>query len=107
MSLSQQVITLLGELDELLVTPIGIVGDTLLVEVEGRRYGYQIDSAKFQGTIEDLARKFQKMMPYSVGRALAWLKANSKVVSGSVKGIPRVIRDTPAEFDYDKTGSDS
>ena len=61
----------------------GVEGDKLFITINGHRYGY---SAKEDDeTFSELSRKFQKMLTFSAGRALAWLKKHSILVSGSKK----------------------
>jgi len=54
------------------------------VSINGTVYGYQ---AKSGGNAEDLANTFKGMLKYSAGKALAWLKKNAELVSGSKKAI--------------------
>jgi len=69
---------------------LGPIGDTLFVSVNGRKYGYVPKSST---DIDTLDHTFRKMLKYSYGKALAWLKKNAKLASGSVRGVPRVVRD--------------
>ena len=73
------------EIDEnLIVDPLDVTKDFFYVSINGTVYGYQ---AKSGGNIEDLAKTFKGMLKYSAGRALAWLKKNAELVSGSKKAI--------------------
>jgi hypothetical protein len=73
------------EIDEnLIVDPLDLTQDFFYVSINGKVYGYQ---AKPGGSIEDVATTFKKMLKYSAGKALAWLKKNSELASGSKKAI--------------------
>jgi len=51
------------------------------IKFNGNVYGYK---PKGLG-MEDLVRKFKKMVGFSVGRALAWLKKNTEHIEGGTK----------------------
>ena len=71
------------ELDEsLTIDPVSLSNDFFYISINGRVYGYQANSG---GNIQEIAETFKKMLKYSAGRALAWLKKNTQLVSGSVK----------------------
>lgn len=72
------------------VEPLGVIGNTFLVLINGIRYGYHPVNI----TAEELERKFLEIMKYSKGRAVSWLKKNSTLASGSVKNIPQALRHT-------------
>jgi hypothetical protein len=73
------------EIDEnLIVDPLDVTKDFFYVSINGTVYGYQ---AKSGGNAEDLANTFKGMLKYSAGKALAWLKKNAELVSGSKKAI--------------------
>jgi hypothetical protein len=56
-------------------------GVEIHVEINGHKYGY---SQKEGGLdIGEIARKFEKMLQFSAGKALAWLKKNTTLTSGS------------------------
>jgi hypothetical protein len=53
----------------------------IFVSVNGHKYAY---TKKEDGIdLGDIARKFEKMLQFSAGRALQWLKKNTELVSGS------------------------
>jgi hypothetical protein len=58
----------------------GLDGDKLVVSIGGHAYGY----GQKEGDIEitDIARKFEKMLQFSAGRALVWLKKHATLLSG-------------------------
>ena len=58
----------------------GLVDDKLVVTIGGHAYGY----GQKEGDIDivDIARKFEKMLQFSAGRALVWLKKHTNLVSG-------------------------
>lgn len=87
-------------MEDLDVKELGILGDTFFVEVNGRKYGY---TAPENMTLVDVEKQFKKLMTYSKGKALAWLKKNSKLVSGSVKGVSPLVRGTSMESSEWKT----
>ena len=55
--------------------------DKIFISINGKKYGY----GKKEGGLElgDIARKFEKMLQFSAGRALTWLKKNTELVAGS------------------------
>lgn len=75
-----------GDISEgLNVKSEGVRNDRLTINIGGHRYVYK---AKDEGIeIAELARKFEKMLQFSAGRALQWLKKNSDLLSGSKKEI--------------------
>lgn len=65
------------------IVPVGIKGNSFVVKINGHEYGY---GEKPQGLkLKELADKFGKILKFSAGRALAWLKKNSDLVSGTKK----------------------
>jgi hypothetical protein len=59
----------------------GPKGTEIFISINGHRYGY---SQKEGGLdIGDIARKFEKMLQFSAGKALNWLKKNTVPTSGS------------------------
>jgi hypothetical protein len=70
--------------ENLIVDPLDITKDFFYVSINGTVYGYQ---AKSGGNVEDLAKTFKGMLKYSAGKALAWLKKNAELVSGSKKAL--------------------
>jgi succinate dehydrogenase flavin-adding protein (antitoxin of CptAB toxin-antitoxin module) len=71
------------ETANLAVIPIGVKGEAFMVKVNGNQYGYAPTDKEM--SVKEIADKFAKIMKFSAGRALAWLKKNSKLVSGSAK----------------------
>lgn len=60
----------------------GHEGDTkIFVSVNGHKYTYAKKEAGLD--LGDIARKFEKMLQFSAGRALQWLKKNTELVGGS------------------------
>ena len=70
--------------ENLVVDPLDLTKDFFYVSINGTVYGYQ---AKSGGNVEDLAKTFKGMLKYSAGKALAWLKKNAELVSGSKKAL--------------------
>jgi hypothetical protein len=80
------------EIDEsLVVDPLDITKDFFYVSINGTTYGYQ---AKAGGNVEDIAKTFKGMLKYSAGKALAWLKKNADLVSGSKKAVNESTEET-------------
>ena len=73
-----------GVEENLIVDPLDVTKDVFYVSINGKTYGY---GPKGGSNTEDLAKSFKGMLKYSAGRALAWLKKNSDLVSGSTKAI--------------------
>jgi hypothetical protein len=69
--------------ESLIVDPLDITKDVFYVSINGTTYGYGPKS----GDVEELAKSFKGMLKYSAGKALAWLKRNADLVSGSKKAI--------------------
>lgn len=78
--------------ENLIVDPLDITQDFFYVSINGSIYGYQ---AKGGANIEDLAKTFKGMLKYSAGKALAWLKKNADLASGSKKALSEVIGSGP------------
>jgi hypothetical protein len=53
------------------------------VDINGHRYGYSAKEGDLD--IADVARKFEKMLKFSQGKALNWLKKHTTLSSGSSK----------------------
>ncbi len=85
--------------EALAVSNRGISGDTLLVSINGNEYGY--GPMKGGPDLEELSRKFSKMMTFSVGKALAWLKKNAELIKGSKKNESEDIEATVGELVYE------
>jgi hypothetical protein len=80
------------EIDEsLVVDPLDITKDFFYVSINGTTYGYQ---AKAGGSVEDIAKTFKGMLKYSAGKALAWLKKNADLASGSKKAVNEAAEET-------------
>jgi hypothetical protein len=80
--------------ENLVVDPLDLTSDFFYVSINGKVYGYQ---AKPGGNIEDVATTFKKMLKYSAGKALAWLKKNSELGLGA-KGSGPVREGTDVEY---------
>ena len=79
----------------------GVIGNTLFVSVNDRKYGYQPKHSEDPNyvSIGDMEHKFKGMLKHSSGKALAWLKKRSNLASGSVKGQSKIVTDG-LEFSY-------
>lgn len=67
----------LYEAESLWLEPIGKRGNAYYLSINGHEYGYDMTAQNWG--------KFLKILQFSRGRALAWLKKNSKLVAGSKK----------------------
>jgi hypothetical protein len=56
-------------------------GVEIFITINGHKYGYKQKEGDLE--IGDIARKFEKMLQFSAGRALAWLKKHTTLSSGS------------------------
>lgn len=65
------------------ISPVGLRGQSFVVKVNGKEYGYGAKEGDLD--IKEVAEKFGKLLKYSTGRALAWLKKHTDLVSGSAK----------------------
>lgn len=74
--------------EDLNLKPLGVINKTYFVEINGHKYGYTSSGRD----ISDIAKTFEKMMQYGRGKALAWLKKNTDLASGSVKGVSPLMR---------------
>lgn len=79
--------------ENLVVNPLDITKDFFYVSINGTTYGYE---AKGGGNIEDLANTFKGMLKYSAGKALAWLKKNANLASGSKKDLSEALMVFPS-----------
>jgi hypothetical protein len=61
----------------------GPKGVEIFVDINGHKYGYTQKDGDLD--IGDVARKFEKMLQFSAGRALSWLKKHTILSSGSKK----------------------
>lgn len=66
--------------ENLTVDPLDLTDSHLFVSVNGKVYGY---SAKSGEDIQTVATTFKKMLKYSAGKALAWLKKNTELTMGA------------------------
>jgi len=87
----------LNETANLSVVPVGVQGKAFAVKINGNQYSYEPKDEKVP--VKDFGEKFVKMMKYSAGRALAWLKKNSILVSGSKKNENEDIMKHISSFD--------
>ena len=73
-----------SEEKELKVEPIGIEGNEFLINVNSHTYAYSVkDDSEF--SIQQIGEKFVKILKYSAGRALSWLKKHTVLTKGSLK----------------------
>ena len=63
---------------------IGMSGDKLEITIGGHKYGYEQKEGDLD--IKEIARKFEKMLQFSAGKALVWLKKHTDLKSGG-KGM--------------------
>ena len=80
--------------------PLGTIGNTFFVMINGRKYGYE-PQPQTKMTADQLEKEFlSRIKLLGRGVALKWLKDPqiTKLVSGSVKGIPVVARGTAYEY---------
>jgi hypothetical protein len=68
----------------------GIRDGILFIDINGNEYGYS--EIKGGADLEEIARKFRKMLQFSSGRALAWLKKNTDLAAGSKKNEAEDIK---------------
>ena len=66
--------------ENLVVDPLDLTTDFFYVSINGKVYGYK---AKSGDDIQDVASTFKKMLKYSAGKALAWLKRNTELAMGA------------------------
>ena len=67
----------------------------MIIKINGRRYTYEPNDS-FGQDAKRLEQKFLSLIrggTKAVGKALAWLKKNTNLTSGSVRGVPTVMRD--------------
>lgn len=57
------------------------VGEFISIDIGGKEYGYTPNS----GSVKELGRKLAKMMTFSKGKAVAWLKKNAVHQYGGTK----------------------
>jgi hypothetical protein len=56
-------------------------GVEIFITINGHKYGYKQKEGDLE--IGEIARKFEKMLQFSAGRALTWLKKHTALSSGS------------------------
>ena len=61
------------------ITTVGTKGKSYFITIDGHEYGY----TPLHGTTDQLAKKFKMILKHSPGKALAWIKKNGKLISGS------------------------
>ncbi len=72
--------------------PLGIINKTYFLEINGRKYGYEV-APHISKSIEEVVKSFNDMLKTnSRGEALAWLRSATKLVAGSVKGVSPLAR---------------
>lgn len=67
----------------LAVMPVGLKGQEFVVKINGKEYGYTEKEGDL--SIKEISDKFKKLLKYSSGRALAWLKKHTELSTGSAK----------------------
>lgn len=67
----------------LAISPVGLRGKSFVVKINGHEYGYGEKEGGLD--LKTVADKFGKILKYSAGRALTWLKKNTDLISGSKK----------------------
>jgi len=83
MSKSLKLIRLIESLDESVdVRYLGIDKDVLYITINGVKYGYKAVAEP----LSEIDRKFRKMLTFSAGKALTWLKKVAQHVYGGSKG---------------------
>lgn len=72
------------------VKKVGMKGDAYHITINGHEYGY----GEKEGTEHDfktIVDKFEKILKFSAGRALQWLKKNTVLKSGSKKNESEIF----------------
>ncbi len=67
--------------EELKISKASVKNGELLTSINGNQYSYKPVGMD----IDRLHSKFNKMLGFSAGKALAWLKKNSELSSGSTR----------------------
>jgi hypothetical protein len=70
-----------------IITNHGILGNIAFIKINGHQYGYETADDR---SIEDIYNNYLKIFKHSPGTALAWLKQNTKLSSGSIKGTSKI-----------------
>jgi hypothetical protein len=82
------------ETEGLIVKKIGLRdkdgAKELAITINGHEYGYK-EKEDGDKKITDVATTFEKMLKYSAGRALQWLKRNTVLSSGSKKNESEIF----------------
>jgi hypothetical protein len=80
-------------------------GTEIFVTINGHKYGYSQKEGDLD--IADIARKFNKMLGFSSGKAIAWLKKHTELTSGSksaeatdTKGVSESFEPTEPHGDH-------
>lgn len=69
------------------ITSDGLKGDQLFIKIDNHQYGYKQKEGGLD--LKDIARKFEKMLQFSAGKALTWLKKNAEHTSGGKKDLEK------------------
>lgn len=69
------------------ITSDGLKGDQLFIKIGDHQYGYKQKEGGLD--LKDIARKFEKMLQFSAGKALNWLKRNADHTSGGKKELEK------------------
>jgi hypothetical protein len=80
-SLDDSEIKKMCEAEGFSVAAVGINGQDFHIKINDHDYGYK----PIGMSVQDLEHKFKGLLKYSSGRAIAWLKRNSTLSSGSQK----------------------
>ena len=95
---NQEHYVVVDEAEELKITKPSLIGNKFYINIGNTPYGFEAktkeeieDINKEKNlkldflTIQDIAKKFEKMLQFSAGKALTWLKKRTNKVSGSTK----------------------
>ena len=66
---------------------LGTIGSIICIKLDNHRYCYSSNSDR---SIEDIYKSFCGLLKYSKAKALSYLKKNTKLESGSIKGSPLI-----------------
>lgn len=83
----EEIIKLIGESEEtpkFEVDPVGMEGDVYSLSINGHKYSYKA-KPESDLSIQEIGEKFVKILKYSSGRALNWLKKHTVLEKGSAK----------------------
>lgn len=75
-------------------------GTEIFVTINGHKYGYSQKDGDLD--IADIARKFSKMLKFSNGKALSWLKKHTELTTGSRSTEANDTKGIQESFDMPK-----